>query len=177
MKPSQSNGAAPNADTITAIEALISRIDNTATVGRVPVVADIDVLKQKPDLDMLLEPGDSIVVPKRPSTVVVMGEVLRPGALRYEASNSVDDYLDKAGGSTGQADNSRIIVVLPDGSIRSNDSSWLNFGFGSRIPAGSTIFVPRELDFYSTRQFVIDTIQIFSQLATTAAALSVLSKQ
>lgn len=177
MKPTQSGSQAPSAEGIAAIEGLISRIDSTSTLGRVPVVADAAALKKHPEWDTVLEPGDSIVVPKRPSTVIVMGEVLRPGALRYAPSDSVDDYLDKAGGTTQQADASRVIIVLPDGSVRSNSSSWLNFGFGSRIPAGSTIFVPRELEYYTMRQFVTDGIQIFSQLATSAAALAVLSKQ
>ena len=177
MKPAQGGSQPPTAEGIAAIEGLISRIDNTTTLGRVPVVAEMATLKQHPELDTVLEPGDSIVVPKRPSTVLVMGEVLRPGAARYVASDSVDDYLEKAGGTTSQADTSRVIIVLPDGSVRSNSSSWLNFGFGSRIPAGSTIFVPRELEYYTVRQFVTDTIQIFGQLATSAAALAVLSKQ
>jgi protein involved in polysaccharide export with SLBB domain len=177
MKPTQGNSQAPSAESIKAMEALMAQIENKRALGRVPVVADLPVLEKHPELDTLLETGDSITVPKQPSTVLVVGEVLRAGAQRFDTSGSVEDYLDKAGGTTEQADTSRIIVVLPDGSVRRQSNSWLNFGFGTTIPPGSTIFVPRELDVYTMRLFVTDTIQIFSQLATTAAALAVLSKQ
>lgn len=177
MKPSQNGSQPPNAEGIAAIESLISRMNDTQNLGRVPVVADPVALRGHPDQDMALEPGDSVVIPKRPSTVLVMGEVLRPGALRYARSGSVDDYLELAGGPTQQADTSRVIVILPDGSVRTDGSSWLSFGFGSDIPAGSTIFVPRELEYNTFRQLMVDSIQIFSQLATSAAALAVLSKQ
>jgi protein involved in polysaccharide export with SLBB domain len=177
MKPSQNGSQPPNAEGIQAIESLITRMNNMQNLGRVPVVADPATLKGHPDLDMPLEPGDSVVIPKRPSTLIVMGEVLRPGALRYSKSGSVDDYLEQAGGPTQQADTSRVIVILPNGSVRANDSSWLSFGFGPDIPAGSTIFVPRELEYNTMRQLLVDSIQIFSQLATSAAALAVLSKQ
>jgi Periplasmic protein involved in polysaccharide export len=177
MKPSQNGSQPPNAEGIQAIESLITRMNEAPSLGRIPVVADPVALRGHPDLDMPLEPGDSIIIPKRPSTVLVMGEVLRPGALRYAKSGSVDDYLEQAGGPTQQADSSRTIVILPDGSVRANDSSWLSFGFGSDIPAGSTIFVPRELEYNTTRQLLVDSISIFSQLATSAAALAVLSKQ
>lgn len=177
MKPSQAGTQSANVETIAALQALITQISVTPSLGRVPVVADLSALEKHPDMDITLEPGDSIVVPKKPSTVLVLGEVLRPGAQRYTRSGSSDDYIDQAGSTTEQADTSRIIVVLPDGSVRTADNSWLNFGFSSSIPPGSTIYVPRKLEVYSFRQLLTDSIQIFSQLATTAAALAVLSKQ
>jgi protein involved in polysaccharide export with SLBB domain len=177
IKPSTPTAQPPSADTIKALETLMTKLEKTEALGRVPVVANPSILQNHPDLDMVLEPGDSITVPKKPATVLVTGEVMRSGAQRFEPSNSVDDYIEQAGGTTRMADTSRIIVVLPDGSVRSDSDSWLSFGFGSRIPVGSTIFVPRELDPYTVHQFVVDTVQIFAQLATSAAALAVLSKQ
>lgn len=177
MRPAQGNSQPPSGESIKAAEMLMAQMEAAKSLGRVPVVADEPMLTRHPELDILLEPGDSITIPRQPSTVLVVGEVLRAGAQRFDNSGSVDDYVDKAGGPTSQADTSRIIVVLPDGSVRRNSSSWLNFGFGANIPAGSTIFVPRELEVYTSRQLLVDSIQIFSQLATSAAALAVLSKQ
>jgi protein involved in polysaccharide export with SLBB domain len=175
----QSNGAQSplNGETIAALQSLLAEISSRPAVGRVPVVADLQMLEKHPELDIALEPGDSIIVPKRPSTVLVVGEVLRAGAQRYSSSYSVDDYINSAGGTAETADTSRVIIVLPDGSVRTNGTSWLDFGFGSDIPAGSTIYVPRRLEIYQFRQMLADTIQIVSQLATTAAAMAVISKQ
>lgn len=179
LKPQTSNGGSQTigSDSIAAVQSLLTQVTSTPAIGRVPVVADLKALETHPELDIMLEPGDNIVVPKRPSTVLVVGEVLRAGAQRFDRSQDVDDYVDKAGGTTEMADTSRIIVVLPDGSVRASENSWLNFGSDSEIPAGSTIYVPRKLQIYEFRQLLTDTIQIVSQLATTAAALAVLSKQ
>lgn len=175
-RPPTQGGPAPTAETIAAIQTLIAQQANAPALGRVPVVARLEEIEKDPDLDTVLEPGDRIVIPRYPSTVLVMGEVLRPGAQRFVRSSSVGGYVEMAGGSTEQADTSRIIIVLPDGSVRSNDDSWLNFSSNS-VPPGSTVYVPRRLEMTSFRQILTDTIQIVSQLATTAAALAVLSKQ
>jgi polysaccharide export outer membrane protein len=176
-KPTTANAQAPSAETIQALLGLMAQAQNLPAIGRVPVVADLPEIEKHPELDTLLEPGDTLFIPNRPVTVLVMGEVSRPGALRYSGSRSANAYVELAGGTTSQADTSRIIVVLPDGSVRTGGDSWLNFGFNSEVPPGSTIYVPRDLDPLSGQQLIVDVVQIFSQLATTAAALAVLAKQ
>jgi hypothetical protein len=56
------------------------------------------------------------------------------------------------------------------------DDSWLDFN-SERIPPGSTIFVARDISGIDLHQIIIDTTQIFSQLAVSAASLAVLSTQ
>jgi polysaccharide biosynthesis/export protein len=176
MKPPSNNAQPLSAEAIATIEGLLVQVSVTRSMGRMPVVADLKALDEHPELDTVLEPGDTIDIPRRPATVMIVGDVLRPGAQRYASSLSVGRYIEKAGGTSEQADTSRIIVVLPDGSVSSAGNSWLNFG-SNDIPAGSTIYVPRKLEVYEFRQLLTDSIQIVSQLATTAAALAVLSKQ
>jgi len=162
-------------ETFAALQNFITEIRAQKPLGRISVVADPSVLLAKPELDPMLEPGDVIYVPQRPSTVAVLGQVLQPGSFQYHAGYSFQDYLDRAGGYAQFADKSATFVVLPDGSAKKVDSSWLNFN-DQTIPPGSAVVVSRDLAPYDFRQFVLDSTQILSQLAISAASLAVLSQ-
>ncbi len=143
-------------------------------LGRVMVTADPTVLATRPDLDLVLQSGDSLFIPKRPSSVSVSGEVLNPGSFQFQPELTLDSYIRLAGGSSQSADVGRAFVVLPDGSAMPRDTNWLSFGGGGGIPPGSVIVVPRDLRPFDWIQFFKDVTQIASQLAVSAASLSVL---
>ncbi len=164
------------ANDFSALQAFVNQLRNQKPLGRISVIADPSLLLAKPNLDPLLEPGDVIYVPQRPSTVTVLGQVLQPGSFPYDAKMSVDDYLEQAGGYAQFADDSMTFIVLPDGKAEKVESSWLNIG-RVNIPPGSTIVVPRDLRPYDSRQLILDMTQIFSQLAISAASLAVLASQ
>ena len=117
---------------------------NQPALGRVSVTADPTALAANPSLDPLLEPGDVIFVPQRPYEVSVLGQVLQPGSVPFRPGMSASDYIDQAGGYSQFADKSETFIVLPDGSARQVERSWLDFG-GNEIPPGSTIFVSRDI--------------------------------
>lgn len=169
-------GSSMSGDTLTAVMGLLNQIESQPAIGRVSVIPDPTLLHDQPTSDILLEAGDAIVIPKKPSTVTVLGEVLQPGTFVWDRSNDVSDYVDQAGGPSEYADTSRIIVVLPDGSARSAGMSWLSIGLNSDVPPGSTIIVFRDVSSLSTHQLIVEVTSIISSLATTAAAMAVLSK-
>jgi protein involved in polysaccharide export with SLBB domain len=145
------------------------------TLGRIAVTADLSLLRLHPELDILLEPGDKLYIPKRPSTVTVSGEVLNTGSFQYETGLSIHDYLERAGGTTQTADASRAFVLLPDGSARTVGDDWLTFNNNAMIPPGSTVIVPRDVQPFNLNQFLKDATQIVSQIAISAASLAVIS--
>ncbi len=163
-------------EAFTALQSYVNDLRNQQPLGRVTVMADPAVLAAKPSLDPLLEPGDFVFVPQRPYSVFVLGQVLQPGSVPFRADMSVSDYIAQAGGYAQYADKSQTFVVLPDGSARQADTSWLSFG-GNEIPPGSTVFVSREISGFDWRQTILDSAAIFKDFATTAASLAVLSKQ
>jgi Periplasmic protein involved in polysaccharide export len=170
----------PNAklspDAFAAMQTYIGQIRSQKALGRVVVAADPAALAANPASDPLLEPGDLVFVPQKPYSVAVLGEVLQPGNIPFAKGMSASDYVERAGGYTRFADESETILVLPDGSAQRVDNSWLNFG-SERIPPGSTIFVARDVSGIDLHQIIVDTTQIFSQLAVSAASLAVLSTQ
>jgi protein involved in polysaccharide export with SLBB domain len=139
------------------------------------VVADPTVLTVKPSENPLLEPGDVIYIPQHPSTVSVLGEVMQPGSFAYNRKMSAGDYLAKAGGFSGFAEDDLTYIILPDGSAEKYETSWLPNG-GQSVPPGSVIVVPRDISPFSWQDFLINSSTIFSQLAIAGASLAVLSE-
>ena len=158
-----------------AIRSLVADLRNQQALGRISVVADPAVLATRPQVDPLVENGDVLFIPQRPATITVLGEVMNSSSFPSEANVSVRDYIDRAGGYSRYADDSLTFVVLPDGTARQVEKSWFQMGSES-LPPGSTIVVPKDIDPFDFRQFLVDSSQILGQLAIAAASLAVLSK-
>jgi polysaccharide export outer membrane protein len=163
--------------TFAVMQSFVTDLRNQQALGRIAVVADPSVLAAQPALDLLLEDGDVVYIPQRPATISVLGQVLQPSTFPYRSGESVRDYIDRAGGYGPAADDSLTFVVLPDGSARRLERSWLSFGDASGLPPGSTIVVPRDITPFSLRQSILDISQVLGQVAVTVASLAVISKQ
>jgi hypothetical protein len=157
------------------VAALISELRNAKPLGRISIIADPVQLVANPQKDPLLEPGDVIYIPQRPSTVTILGQVLQPGTVPYSPKMTPSDYVERVGGYNDFADKSLAFVVLPDGTARKLSSGWFNLD-QTDIPPGSTIVVPRDLSPISIRQVLVDVTSIFSQVAVSLATLVVLSR-
>ncbi len=157
----------PNAQEITMARDLITELKGADALGRITVEADPGMLESNPELDILLETGDKIYIPKRPLTVRVAGEVLSPAALQFRSGKSPRDYMNEAGGFSFNADSDRAFVVLPDGSAQPLSVSAWNYK-ATMIPPGSTIIVPRDPKPLTFMDGAKDLSQILANLATTA---------
>jgi polysaccharide export outer membrane protein len=162
------------ATTFASMQTFVNQLRTQPAVGRVSVTADPSVLAAKPELDPLLEPGDVVYVPQRPSTIAVLGQVSQPGNFPYRSGLTMADYISQAGGYSATSDESMTFIVLPDGSARKAQNSWLSFDSQS-VPPGTTIVVPRDVTPLDARQVILDISSIFSQLAVSAASLAVLA--
>jgi protein involved in polysaccharide export with SLBB domain len=163
-------------NTFASMQSFVSEVRNHQALGRVSFVADPKILAADPSRDPLLEAGDVIYIPPRPTTIAVLGEVLQPGNFTFRKGATLDDYIEQAGGYSAIADESHIYVVLPNGEARRATRSWLNFDV-TALPPGSSIVVPRDVTPLDLRQTIIDVSQIFSQFAVSIASIAVLSKQ
>lgn len=157
----------PDPQNIATAKTLITQLKSAEALGRITVEADPAMLNSKPQLDILLEAGDKIFVPKRPLTVRVAGEVLSPASLQFRTEKSPRDYINEAGGTSYNADDDRAFVVYPDGAAQPLAvSSWRhNPAF---IPPGSTIIVPRDPKPLSFIDGAKDISQILANVATAA---------
>ncbi len=164
-----------NPSLLTYLQTLQQTLLHQPALGRITVTADPTILAVKPELDVLMQPGDFVYVPKRPSTVSVSGEVLNPGSFQYRSDMSADDYVDMAGGYTKVAEDDETFIILPDGSARAASSSAFDFFSDQPIPPGSTIVVPPNPAPFNTMVFLTSLSQIVSQVAIAGASLAVIS--
>lgn len=156
----------PDAAQLALARDLATQLREVQAVGRITVEADPGVLAAQPELDILLESGDRVFIPKRPLTVRVTGEVLSPAALQFRSGKEARDYIMQAGGFTFNADKDRVFVVYPDGSAQPLRVDIWNHQT-TMIPPGSAIVVPRDPKPFDFLESAEKVTQIVSNLALT----------
>ena len=112
----------------------------------------LELNPRRPELpDILLEDGDVLTVPVRPSFVAVYGAVYAETSFLHAPGKPVSEYIDQAG-PTANALLEGALVIRADGSVFANRAqrSWAGLGNGrfmaSTLEPGDAIFVPEEID-------------------------------
>jgi protein involved in polysaccharide export with SLBB domain len=161
---------------ISAGRELAAALRQAQAAGRMVVEANPVLLAARPELDVLLEPGDLILIPKRPNEVTVVGAVLNPGSLQFQSGWRAGDYLRASGGAQRFADTSRAFVVLPNGQSAPAGLSGWQAG-GPPVPPGSVVVVPQDPSPFETWGFIRDLTQVLSQVTISSAALAVIARE
>ncbi|RYY07735.1 MAG: capsule biosynthesis protein [Sphingobacteriaceae bacterium] len=94
-------------------------------------------------IDLLMEDGDVLRIPKQQQVVRVNGSVLYPSAVIYSQSKSFKAYVLNAGGFSPNALKKRAYVVYPNGTVRGT-RKILFFNNHPSVKPGSEIFVPEK---------------------------------
>ncbi len=108
----------------------VMRRDSMDREVRIPAPMD------DPSVDPVILPGDMLVCPGSPVTVMVAGHVFRPGPQGYVPGMDAGYYIASAGGVDDEADLAEAEVVTPNGEVYDAESL-------ASVPSGSTIHVPR----------------------------------
>lgn len=159
-----------SADRAQQVKDLLEDVQSSRPVGR--MVVDLAAVVSDEDYQAIrLQDGDTLTVPTIPQSVTVFGEVQFPTSHLHEAGLTVDDYLERSGGPTRQADESRVYVVKADGSVMLPEKSrW----FGSRsqqLEPGDTVIMPIDVDRLNQLELWTNVSQIVYQMALGAAAV------
>ncbi|HLV26599.1 MAG TPA: SLBB domain-containing protein [Gemmatimonadales bacterium] len=123
--------------------------------------------------NLLLQHGDSIVVPRYSAVVMVRGAVNSPVAVSYREGAPLSYYLRSAGGTTRMADKSLAYVRQGNGQVEAVVQKRFRPDYNPVPTPGSTVFVP-EKDPNAGRdlsQTIALGAQVFGVLATAAALL------
>ena len=163
-------------EALSVLQSLSRQITSTEAVGRIVIEADPTVLQVRPEFDIVLEPGDTIFMPKRPNSVLVIGDVLNPGSLQFVAGTRVENYIRQAGGYQRSADESRVFLVYPNGVAQQIEAGTWTFAPPTQVPPGSTIVVPKDPAPLGGLFLVREFTSLISQIAVTAASLAVISR-
>jgi protein involved in polysaccharide export with SLBB domain len=108
---------------------------------------DLRRILQKPysKLDLIVEDGDIIRVPKQLQTVKVTGEVLNPNSIVYAPNKNFKQYLNGAGGFTSNALKNGAYVKYANGSVEAA-RKFLFFNNFPKVKPGAEILVPKRAE-------------------------------
>lgn len=94
---------------------LLQQLAQAPVTGRVIVHLEPWEKFKGSESDVLLEHGDSIHIPSKPTVVSVVGEVNHPANVLFKNGADVNYYINKAGSFTKNADTKNIFIVKIDG--------------------------------------------------------------
>src|SRR4029077_14842623 len=84
-------------------------------------------------------------IPKRPSYVMVSGQVFNSTAVSYRPGKSAKGYLSQSGGPTQLADKKAIFVIRSDGSIvGAKQDFWSGSAMSAVLQPGDSVVVPEK---------------------------------
>ncbi len=154
---------------------LLVKLRAAKPLGRVSLDLETPDTFRTLSSDIVLEEGDVLFVPERPSSVQVMGSVYNQGSYLYASEVSISDYLKKSGGMGRDADDDEIYVLKVDGtavSRRAHNKSFFLDGFMRlKLDPGDTIVVPEKIEKIAWLRETKDVVQILFQIAVTAGVL------
>jgi protein involved in polysaccharide export with SLBB domain len=148
---------------ISAQASLSTALESQTEPGRVVLELDEEGRWAHTVRDPVLEGGDRLIVPPRPSTVTVLGSVMNPGTLLARKGASFSQYIKRAGGLSHDADITRGYVLKANGEA-------LPRRVATRIEAGDAIVIPpREVAAGGLGRSVAGGARFLMELATAAA--------
>jgi protein involved in polysaccharide export with SLBB domain len=117
--------------------------------------------------DLVLENGDSIQIPVKPASVMVLGNVRNPASVLHKENEDVQYYLNRAGGFSPGAAEKEMYVVKADGSAITGFLRLRN------IDPGDVVVVPPAVE-TKTQWLAVwkEVVPMLSQAVLTIAGIA-----
>jgi len=149
---------------IEMIKELLEHLAETEVPGRLVInIASSNGFEQTKS-DVLIEDGDKLYIPQRPSSVQVLGGVYNASSIIYQQGRGVEHYLKKVGGLSEHADRNKIHIV------RANGETKRHFARAMKVERGDVIVVPERFKYKVPPGVLLkDTLTITTQILTSAA--------
>jgi len=148
----------------------LTQLSSNAPVGRVAIrISDRLDRWQNTSADVEVRAGDVLSVPKKPSYVMVTGQVFNSTAVSFRPGRSAKWYLSQSGGPTTLANKKAIFVVRADGSvIGEKQSLWAGDALGATLQPGDMVVVPEKaIGGGPNWQNLFTSAQVASSIAST----------
>jgi protein involved in polysaccharide export with SLBB domain len=81
----------------------------------IPITWKIGANKPTRRSNMILKPGDQLIIPNKETTVKITGSVMLPTEVPLDGNKSLRYYINRAGGEKDNADLKRVYVVYQNG--------------------------------------------------------------
>ena len=132
--------------TLQQYQTTLNELTSSAPVGRVDIriSTNIDRWKNTP-ADIEVRSGDTLIIPKKPSYVMVTGQVFNATAVSYRPGKNAKWYLEQSGGPTQLANKKAIFVLRADGSVvTAHQNLIVGESFSAVLLPGDTVVVPEK---------------------------------
>jgi polysaccharide biosynthesis/export protein len=132
---------------LTQWQTTLDNLISSPPTGRVTIQVSSNIRQwANTSRDITVRAGDILVVPKRPSYVLVQGQVYGPTAVAYRPGKSARWYLTQAGGTTNMANKRATFVIRADGTVISNHSGgWVTGdSLAVSLQPGDMVVVPEK---------------------------------
>ncbi|HTW31710.1 MAG TPA: SLBB domain-containing protein [Candidatus Sulfotelmatobacter sp.] len=149
----------------------LTQLGASSPIGRVTIQISSDIKRWRNTAsDIQVQAGDVLMIPTRPSYVMVTGQVFNPTAISYHPGKSAKWYLQQAGGPTTVANRKAIFVIRADGSVLGGkESLWSGDSLNAALRPGDSVVVPeRALGGGVQWQSVFTTASLASSIVSTA---------
>lgn len=161
-------------ETMAMGQSLLADLRNAQPVGRLAM--DLPRMLAAPmgsPGDLILQDGDTLMVPGPMQSVTVLGEVQSPTSILHQAGLTRDDYINQSGGLTRRADAARIYVVQANGMVIATGSRrWFQQSASAELKPGDTIVVPTDIERMRPLPLWTAVTQIIFNLAVAVAAVN-----
>jgi protein involved in polysaccharide export with SLBB domain len=155
---------------------MIEALNKAPISGRLVIHlrSDLKGFEGSPD-DIELRAGDTLMIPKQPGAVVVVGQVYNSNAITYAPGKNAGWYLSRAGGPTQLANKKAIFIVRSDGSVTSGSQggAWSGGTLSSAMGPGDMIVVPEKAVIGSNTWKNVVAIAQIAQAGALAAAIAI----
>jgi protein involved in polysaccharide export with SLBB domain len=149
-------------------QATVERLQNTPPPGRMVIHISKDSNRwRNTSADIQVRAGDTIFIPKVPTSVAVNGAVYNPTAIAYKPGKSAGWYLGQAGGPSNTAYKKGIFVIRADGSVVGGNGGLFGGGVESAaLRPGDMVVVPEKAFSANSRwKNILQASQILSAAA------------
>ena len=154
-------------------ESLIEKLKSSESIGRLVINLEKQ-LSENEEMKIVMRGGDSLFIPNSPHEVSILGEIQFPTSHLFDENLSINDYIEKSGGFTRNADLKRIFVIKTNGSvfIKGGNDWFANNDLTKKVQPGDLIVVPINLQKGKWIENLTSSSQVVYQLAVTAAAVN-----
>jgi len=169
-KGTQVSGTQPVTAATVDGEALVGAREIGEIVPTRRIAIDLRGITEGSSPDIVLEEGDYLHVPRRPTTIFTAGAVINPGPILFAGKENVKNCVKRSGGYTLDAAPPRSVIVRANGLVESaKQSSWMQLG--------DILVVPTKPMIYEKPKSWLESFGEIAQLAASSATTVYLLSQ
>jgi protein involved in polysaccharide export with SLBB domain len=151
---------------------VLQKLRSEPPSGRLVIKISTDIASwENTPADIEMRAGDVLTIPKKPSFILVSGQVYNAAAITYVPGKTAGWYLKRAGGPTDMANHKEIFVIRANGSVVGRHSGdWYDDNvLSTMMQPGDIVVVPQKIIGGSmVWRNMLATAQVLSSIAITA---------